>query len=131
MTLGDIIKQYREEHELNMEQFAEKAGLSKGYVSMLEKNEHPKTGKPISPSLEKIKDIAGAMDLTIDDILKIIDSEQNIVIGSLGTGKTTLLKKSVAYTPTTKEEVLKNLIENSKLPDEKLDVLINMIKSWK
>ena len=37
MTLGDLIKNYREETGMSMDEFAEKSGLSKGYISMLEK----------------------------------------------------------------------------------------------
>ncbi|HEQ7796970.1 TPA: helix-turn-helix transcriptional regulator, partial [Streptococcus pyogenes] len=39
MKLGEIIKNFREEKKLSMDRFAEKSGLTKGYISMLEKNE--------------------------------------------------------------------------------------------
>ena len=34
--LGDIIKEYRKSHRMSMDSFAERAGLSKPYISMLE-----------------------------------------------------------------------------------------------
>lgn len=51
MTLGEIIKEYRTAHNLSMDAFSEKSGISKAYISLLEKNKHPKTGKPIAPSI--------------------------------------------------------------------------------
>ena len=41
MTLGDFIRQYRNENSLSMEDFAHKSGFSKSYVNLLEKNKHP------------------------------------------------------------------------------------------
>lgn len=49
MFIGELINQHRKDHGLTMEEFAERAGISKGYVSMLEKNENPKTKEPIIP----------------------------------------------------------------------------------
>lgn len=37
MTLGDIIKDYRKTHHLSMDAFSEKSGISKAYISLLEK----------------------------------------------------------------------------------------------
>ncbi|HHJ8058363.1 TPA: helix-turn-helix domain-containing protein, partial [Streptococcus pyogenes] len=54
MKLGEIIKNFREEKKLSMDRFAEKSGLTKGYISMLEKNEHPKSKKPIIPTEETL-----------------------------------------------------------------------------
>lgn len=55
MTLGDIIYNYRAEHKMSMDAFADRSGMSKAYISLLEKNKHPKTGKPIAPSIKVIK----------------------------------------------------------------------------
>ncbi len=46
--LGDIIKEYRKSHRMSMDSFAERAGLSKPYISMLEKNFNPKSRKRLS-----------------------------------------------------------------------------------
>lgn len=76
MLLGDIIYQYRENHDLSLRAFANKCGLSYTYISMLEKNKDYRTGKPIAPTLDSVKYIAKAMGLSIDELLKIIDDEQ-------------------------------------------------------
>lgn len=37
MTLGEIVKQYRTQNSMSMDDFSKLSGLSKGYISMLEK----------------------------------------------------------------------------------------------
>ena len=81
VTLGDLVKKYRTEHDLSLRDFSRISGVSNGYISMLEKNEHPKTKKPIVPSLEKMKCIASAMGMMLDALLEIIDEDQPVSIG--------------------------------------------------
>lgn len=38
MTLGDVISKYRAEHGISMDKFAELSGISKAYISILERN---------------------------------------------------------------------------------------------
>lgn len=76
MFLGEIIKKYREEHNLSLRAFASKCSLSYTYISMLEKNIDYRTGKPIAPTLDSVKYISNAMNIPIDDLLKMLDDEQ-------------------------------------------------------
>ena len=78
MTLGDIIKEYRIFHKMSMDAFSEKTGLSKAYISLLEKNKHPKTGKPIAPSIQCIKQVAHGMNMDFDDLFKKIDGDVSL-----------------------------------------------------
>lgn len=65
MTIGEIIKDYRTEHNMSCEEFAKKCGFSKSYVYALEKNEHPKTKEPIVPSLGIITRISTATNIPV------------------------------------------------------------------
>ena len=76
MILGDLIKQYRENNKLSLRDFAQRCGLSHTYISALEKNIDSRTGKPIAPTLDTVKYISKGMNLSIEDILKILDDEQ-------------------------------------------------------
>lgn len=78
MKIGDIIRNYRDAHAMSMEAFAKKADISKQYVSFLEKNQHPKTGKPIEPSVKILKKIADGMDIDFDELLNLIDPDTSI-----------------------------------------------------
>ena len=59
---------------MSQRQFAKKCGgLSNGYVSMLENDFNPATQKSIVPSLDKLKCIAQGMDMTLNELLDIVD----------------------------------------------------------
>lgn len=75
MTLGDIIKEYRKQNNLSMDDFAAKSGISKSYISLLEKNKHPKTGKNIAPSIQCIKQAADGMNMDFNDLFHTIDGD--------------------------------------------------------
>lgn len=73
MTLGEIIKKYREENRLSQREFAKLTGLSNSYISQLEMNQNSKNGLPIKPQLETIKAVADAMGTTVDVIFSQMD----------------------------------------------------------
>lgn len=68
MTIGEIIKDYRDAKGISLDEFAKQAGMSKSYVFALEKNEHPKTKEPINPSLGIITRVSLATGLSVDEI---------------------------------------------------------------
>jgi len=63
MSLAENIKRLRTLKQLSQPQLAEKAQLSKGYVYMLE------SGEMTNPSIEKLSQIADALDCTIADLI--------------------------------------------------------------
>lgn len=73
MKLGDLIREYREGHELSQRQFAEVCKLSNGYVSMLERGVNPNTGKPITPTIPQLKKLADGMGITIAELIDKVD----------------------------------------------------------
>lgn len=73
MKLGDLIREYRESHQLSQRQFAEICGLSNGYISMLERGINPNTQKPITPTIPQLKKIATGLHMTIADMLERVD----------------------------------------------------------
>lgn len=73
MTLGELIKQYRERNNLSQRKFAIRCGLSNGYISMLEDGKNPKTGKPLVTKIENIMKIASAMGYTLSELFSSVD----------------------------------------------------------
>lgn len=63
MTLAENIKRLRNVKQLSQPQLAEKAGISKGYIYMLE------TGEMKNPSIDKLLKIAEALNCTIADLI--------------------------------------------------------------
>ena len=80
MTLGEVVKAYRAEHKLSMDTFAKLSNLSKGYISILEKNRNPRTGKPIVPSIDTYIGVAQAMNMSIEELMRLVGSEQLVSI---------------------------------------------------
>lgn len=82
MTLGDIISNYRNSFvpKVSQRDFAKKCGLSHTYIAALEKNVDPRTGKPIAPTLDTVKYISKGMGISIEDILKMLDDEQEFTM---------------------------------------------------
>lgn len=89
MKLGELIAAYRKDHHMSQRQFAKKCGdMSNGYVSMLENDYNPATGKSITPTIDKLICIASGMDMTLTELLEKADDmpvdisevvEQNVV----------------------------------------------------
>lgn len=79
MTLGNIINEFRDLNSMTMDDFAMRAGLSKSYISMLERGTDYR-GNVINPSIETIDKVANAMSVDLDTILSKID--QDIVINA-------------------------------------------------
>lgn len=82
MTLGDLIRQYRIEHNMNMQDFADGCGLSKAYISILERNFNPKSGKAPVPTLETIQAVGQMIGIPFNDIIAMLDRNQVIDISS-------------------------------------------------
>ncbi len=79
MTIGELIKAFRAERNLNMDEFAKMSGLSKGYISMLEKNENPKSKQPITPTTKTLTAVAKAMGISVPMLMaQLQEEEQNL-----------------------------------------------------
>lgn len=82
MTLGDIIKQYRQQHGVSMEYVANLCGITKGYVAMLERNINSKTGRPVKPTVETIAKVCNGLHLNIDAVFNQLDDDYEITVAS-------------------------------------------------
>lgn len=82
MYLGELVKKYRTENQLSMDEFAIRSGLSKGYISMLENNKNPRTGNPIIPSLETIRQVASALGKDVNEVINLLDDNQKISLNN-------------------------------------------------
>lgn len=80
MTLGNIVKQYRSDNDLSMDEFAKRCSLSKGYISMIENEINPRNNKPIAPTLPSLMKIATAMNMELEELLKIMDGKQKVAL---------------------------------------------------
>ncbi len=80
MLLGDIIKQYRSEHNLSQRDFAKKCELSHTYIAALEKKVDARSGKKIAPTVDAVKNISKGLNMPLQELLNIIDDEQEFIV---------------------------------------------------
>lgn len=67
-TFGDWLRENRKIKYLTMQALADKVGMSKQYISVLERAEpHPLTDKPVTPTVEKVELLAKALEVDIDE----------------------------------------------------------------
>ncbi len=118
MNLGDVIKNYRMEQKISQDVFAEKSGLSKAYVSILERNYNPKSKNPPIPSLETIKAVSSAISCDFNDLIALLDGNLEV----------SLDKKEIAEEPLSDLE--KEFIELLRLiPQDSQPLVLSMIKA--
>jgi repressor LexA len=96
MYIGEIIKNYRIEHHLSQRAFASRTSLSPSYINTLEKIYNPKTNKAYSVTTDVAKEIANAMNLSIEELLTKLDKSQEF---NINYSKTDKLGNSVVSIP--------------------------------
>lgn len=76
MTLGDFIKEYREKNRYSQREFAKLTGLTNGYISMLENDRNPQSGKPIKPSISVYRSVASAVGISMGELMEVVDDDE-------------------------------------------------------
>lgn len=74
MTLGEIIKKYRDDNVMSMDSFARLSGLSKSYISVLERNITPHGNQP-SPGIDTYRAVAKALGIDVNELIRAVDDE--------------------------------------------------------
>lgn len=73
MKLGDLIRSYRESHDLSQRQFALRCDLSNGYISILERGINPNTQRPVVPTIPQLKKLADGMGISLSELFENVD----------------------------------------------------------
>lgn len=121
MKLSEIIIEYRKRLAISQREFSRRCGLSNTYISFLENEKNPKTGKPMVPTLEIYKKLADGMDLSVHHLFELLDRDAPVDLRSTSVD-------DIFYSEQ-EDENLRILINGVKqLPPEKIEQVINMIK---
>ena len=75
MKLSDLIRDYRTRMNLSQREFSRKCGLSNTYISFIENERNPKTGRPLIPTLEQYRKIADGMEITVHHLFELLDDD--------------------------------------------------------
>lgn len=106
MTLGNLIKKYRKEHSMSQQAFADLTGLSKAYISILERNFNPVNKKQPIPSVATIKSVATAMNTDFNDLIAILDPDTQVSINAEEHPKPPIPPNAIPYAPTQRIPIL-------------------------
>ena len=123
MYLGKLISNFRQEKNMSMDEFAKLANLSKPYISMLEKNKNSRNGKPIVPSVITLKKVSKVLNISFDDLIKMLDSGQEIALSEhhteVGHGvRIPVLGRVVAGIPI---EAIQEILDYEEIPQSMAD----------
>ena len=75
MKLSTIISEYRNRLQISQREFARRCGLSNSYISFIENETNPRTGRPMVPTLEQYRKIAAGMDLSVHQLFGLLDED--------------------------------------------------------
>lgn len=82
MKLSEIIIDYRKRMNISQREFSRRCGLSNTYISFLENEKNPKTGKPMVPTLEIYKKLADAMEISVHHLFELLDEDAPVDLRS-------------------------------------------------
>ena len=78
MKLSNIVIDYRKRLQISQREFARRCGLSNSYISFIENEYNPRTGKPIVPTIEQYRKIAAGMDITVQRLFELLDKDSPV-----------------------------------------------------
>lgn len=82
MKLSAIITDYRSRMQISQREFARRCDLSNSYISFIENEMNPKTGRPMVPTLEQYQKLASGMDMTVHQLFELLDEDSPVDLRS-------------------------------------------------
>ncbi len=92
-----------------MDDFAKRSGLSKAYISMLEKNKNSRSKKPIVPSLETIKSVSDVIGIDFNIVIEMIDPDTKVSVSNKSIDPTDYTNHGLLPVTTRKIPVIGNV----------------------
>ena len=81
MKLSQIVTDYRRRMQISQREFARRCDLSNSYISFIENEYNPRTGRPIVPTLEIYQKIAIGMGVTVHQLFEQLDEDAPVDLG--------------------------------------------------
>ena len=78
MKLSTIVTDYRHRMQISQREFSRRCGLSNSYISFIENEFNPRTGKPIVPTIEQYHKIASGMGMTVQQLFELLDEDSPV-----------------------------------------------------
>ena len=122
MKLSELIVDYRKRMDISQREFSRRCDLSNTYISFLEKEKNPKTGKPMVPTLEIYKKLADGMRMTVQQLFEQLDDDAPVDLGPAAPAAPA--PADVPHTP--EARILAKGID--KMPAAQREAIINMMQ---
>lgn len=124
MKLSDLIKDYRKRMNISQREFSRQCDLSNTYISFLENEKNPKTGRPLIPTIEQYKKLADGMSMTVQQLFEQLDADAPVDLGSPVLSPAADQRvEGIPHTP--EARILAKGID--KMPLEQREAIINMM----
>jgi len=78
MKLSKAVVDYRKRLQISQREFARRCDLSNSYISFIENEYNPRTGKPIVPTLEQYQKIASGMQISVQQLFELLDEDSPV-----------------------------------------------------
>lgn len=82
MKLSELIIDFRTRMNISQREFSRRCDLSNSYISFLENEKNPRTGKPIIPTIDQYKKLADGMGMTVHRLFELLDDDAPVDISS-------------------------------------------------
>ncbi len=126
MTLGEKLRQLREEKDWSSVRLARESGISRAYLWQIE------SGNKQSPSLQVLQKLCGALSVTLSDLCDV--ERPGIVLEGLSPGLAMFVEKRAVELGVHKADVetLKNIRFRGRQPDkpEDWELMFLFLKKW-
>ena len=86
MKLSEIIRKYRADHDISQREFAKRCNLSNSYISFIENERNPKTGRPMTRTIEQYKKLADGMSISVQELFESLDVDSPVILNSKPSG---------------------------------------------
>ncbi|WP_054028773.1 helix-turn-helix domain-containing protein [Bacillus sp. FJAT-28004] len=88
--IGERIKMQRKRNGLSLTELSKRAGVAKSYLSSIER------GLQQNPSIQFLEKVSDVLKVTVEEFLKIDQSEQNVDVDHLEHEWSELVREAVA-----------------------------------
>lgn len=127
MKLSQIVTDYRSRMQISQREFARRCNLSNSYISFIENEFNPRTGRPIVPTLEIYQKIAAGMEMSVHQLFGILDEDAPV---DLGLNPLPVKDKEAEPIPAIHTEEARILAKGiDKLPKEQREQALSVIRA--
>ena len=128
MKLSELLIDYRKRMNISQREFSRRCDLSNTYISFIENEKNPKTGKPIIPTLEQYKKLADGMGISVHQLFQQLDDDAPVDLRSSIENPEDVSAGSSSYIPSDPQiRIVSNIMEN--MTEDQKDQIVAIVRA--